>query len=53
MTGYAVAYIDLQVDKILEYRANYLIGADGHESKARQTAGIEFTSQPAAGLCGL
>ena len=42
MTGYAVAYIDMQVDKILEYSANYLIGADGHDSNARRNAGIEF-----------
>lgn len=42
MTGYAVAYIDMQVDKILEYRTNYIIGADGHDSNARKTAGIAF-----------
>lgn len=42
MTGYALAYIDMQVDKILEYRTHYIIGADGHDSNARRTAGIEF-----------
>lgn len=42
MTGYAVAHIEMQIDKILDYRANYLIGADGHESTARHIAGIEF-----------
>lgn len=42
MTGYAVAYIDMQVDKIFEYSANYIIGADGHDSNARRSAGIEF-----------
>ena len=42
MTGYAVAHIEMQIDKILDYEANYLIGADGHESVARHIAGIEF-----------
>jgi 2-polyprenyl-6-methoxyphenol hydroxylase-like FAD-dependent oxidoreductase len=42
MTGYAVAHIEMQIDKILDYNANYLIGADGHESAARKIAGIEF-----------
>lgn len=42
MTGYAVAHIEMQIDKILDYQANYLIGADGHESVARHIAGIDF-----------
>jgi 2-polyprenyl-6-methoxyphenol hydroxylase-like FAD-dependent oxidoreductase len=42
MTGYAVAHIEMQIDKILDYQANYLIGADGHESAARHIAGIDF-----------
>ena len=42
MTGYAVAYLDMQVDKIFEYSANYLIGADSHDSNARRSAGIRF-----------
>ncbi|MDG1242611.1 MAG: NAD(P)/FAD-dependent oxidoreductase [Opitutae bacterium] len=42
MTGYAVAHIETQIDKILDYQANYLIGADGHESVARRIAGIDF-----------
>ncbi len=42
MTGYAVAHIETQIDKILDYQANYLIGADGHESVARRSAGIDF-----------
>lgn len=42
MTGYAVAHIEMQIDKILDYQANYLIGADGHQSVARQIAGIDF-----------
>ena len=42
MTGYAVAHIEMQIDKILDYEANYLIGADGHESVARHIAGIDF-----------
>lgn len=42
MTGYAVAYIDMQVDKIFEYATRYIIGADGHDSNARRTAGIRF-----------
>lgn len=42
MTGYAYAHIDMQIDKILQYRANYVIGADGHRSAARRVAGIGF-----------
>lgn len=42
MTGYAVAHLEMQIDKILNYQANYLIGADGHASTARYLAGIEF-----------
>ena len=42
MTGYAVAHIEMQIDKIFDYRANYLIGADGQESVARHSAGIHF-----------
>lgn len=42
MTGYAVAHIELQIDKILDYQANYLIGADGYASVARRSAGIDF-----------
>ena len=42
MTGYAVAHMEEEIDKILEYKANYLIGADGHKSMARQVAGIAF-----------
>lgn len=42
MSGYAVAHIEMQIDKILDYNANYLIGADGHESAARNIAGIGF-----------
>jgi 2-polyprenyl-6-methoxyphenol hydroxylase-like FAD-dependent oxidoreductase len=42
MSGYAVAHIETQIDKILDYQANYLIGADGHESVARRSAGIDF-----------
>jgi 2-polyprenyl-6-methoxyphenol hydroxylase-like FAD-dependent oxidoreductase len=42
MTGYAYAHIDMQIEKILQYRANYVIGADGHRSAARRVAGIAF-----------
>lgn len=42
MTGYAVAHIEMQIDKILDYQANYLIGADGHNSVARHITGIDF-----------
>jgi NADPH-dependent dioxygenase len=49
MTGYAVAHIEMQIDKILDYQANYLIGADGRESAARNIAGIDFpTVSPSA-----
>ena len=42
MTGYAVAHIETQIDKTLDYQANYIIGADGYESVARRSAGIDF-----------
>jgi 2-polyprenyl-6-methoxyphenol hydroxylase-like FAD-dependent oxidoreductase len=42
MTGYAFAHIDMQIDRILQYRANYVIGADGHRSAARRITGIDF-----------
>lgn len=40
MSGYAYAHIDTQIDKIMEYRANFVIGADGSRSTARRVAGI-------------
>ncbi|MFP4202775.1 MAG: FAD-dependent oxidoreductase [Opitutales bacterium] len=42
MTGYAMAHIDMEIDKVLDYHARYLIGADGHNSAARRNAGIDF-----------
>ena len=42
MTGYATAHYEMQIDKTFTYTANYVIGADGHDSKARSGAGIEF-----------
>ena len=42
MTGYAMAHIDMQIEKILEYHGHYLIGADGHESLARRITRIAF-----------
>jgi 2-polyprenyl-6-methoxyphenol hydroxylase-like FAD-dependent oxidoreductase len=42
MTGYAVAHIQTEIDKILDYRANYVIGTDGHDSTARRAAKIDF-----------
>jgi 2-polyprenyl-6-methoxyphenol hydroxylase-like FAD-dependent oxidoreductase len=42
MTGYAVAHIDMQVDKVLHFQTRHLLGADGHESIARRIAGIDF-----------
>lgn len=42
MTGYAVAHMETEIDKIFEYNANYLIAADGHASQARTSAGIIF-----------
>ena len=41
-TGYAMAHLEMQIDKILDYKANYVIGADGHESAARRITGIGF-----------
>ncbi|PXA04463.1 hypothetical protein DDZ13_08010 [Coraliomargarita sinensis] len=48
MTGYAYAHIDTQIDKILQYRANYVIGADGHRSAARRVTNIDFNETGAA-----
>ncbi len=42
MTGYAVAHMEMQIDKIFEYRTHYVIGADGYESTARRIAEIPF-----------
>jgi NADPH-dependent dioxygenase len=42
MTGYAIAHTEAEIDKIFEYRANYLIGADGYGSMARKAADIDF-----------
>lgn len=48
MTGYAFAHIDMQIDKLLQYRANYIIGADGHRSAARRVADIPLNESAAA-----
>jgi len=42
VTGYAMAHMETEIDKIFEYKANYLIAADGFESQARKSAGISF-----------
>ena len=42
MTGYAVAHMETEIDKIFEYKANYMIAADGHDSMARKVANIAF-----------
>lgn len=42
MTGYAVAHMEQEIDKIFEYQADYLIGADGYQSLARKAADIAF-----------
>jgi NADPH-dependent dioxygenase len=42
MTGYAVAHIEQEIDKIFDYKAQYMIAADGYDSMARQAAGIGF-----------
>ncbi|MGJ8651427.1 MAG: FAD-dependent oxidoreductase [Opitutaceae bacterium] len=42
MTGYAVAHMETEIDKIFEYKANYLIAADGYNSMARRAAGIIY-----------
>ena len=43
MTGYAYAHLEMQIDKIMQYNANYLIGADGHQSVSRRISGTKFT----------
>lgn len=48
MSGYAYAHIDQQIEKILQYRANYVIGADGHRSAARRVSGIPFNESAPA-----
>lgn len=42
MTGYAVAHMEPEIDKIFEYKADYMIAADGYDSMARKAANIEF-----------
>lgn len=42
MTGYAVAHMEQEIDKIFEYDANFMIAADGYDSMARKAAKIEF-----------
>lgn len=42
MTGYAYAHLEMQIDKILQYNANYVIGADGHQSVSRRVSGTDF-----------
>jgi NADPH-dependent dioxygenase len=42
MTGYAVAHLEQEIDKIFEYQADYMIGADGYQSLARKAANIAF-----------
>jgi len=40
--GYAAADWDAVVDKTIQTRADFLIGADGHNSQVRQCLGIEY-----------
>ena len=42
MTGYAIAHMEREIDKIFEYDVEYLIAADGHASMARKAADISF-----------
>ncbi len=42
MTGYAVAHMETEIDKIFEYETKYMIAADGFDSQARRSAGIIF-----------
>ncbi|HAV12530.1 MAG TPA: hypothetical protein DCX06_03385 [Opitutae bacterium] len=42
MTGYAVAHMEMEIDKIFDYKANYVIAADGNHSLAREAAGIDY-----------
>lgn len=42
MTGYAFAHIEMQIDKMLQYDADYVIGADGHQSVARRVSDFSF-----------
>lgn len=53
MSGYAYAHIDMQIEKILQYRANYVIGADGHRSAARRVAGIGFNETAPTQTCAV
>lgn len=54
MAGYAFAHIEMQIDKILNYKTNYLIGADGYHSTARQSSGIDSPrNQPQYRICYL
>jgi 2-polyprenyl-6-methoxyphenol hydroxylase-like FAD-dependent oxidoreductase len=41
-TGYAVAHTEWAVEKELEFRAGFVVGADGHRSLVRRALGLHF-----------
>jgi 2-polyprenyl-6-methoxyphenol hydroxylase-like FAD-dependent oxidoreductase len=41
-TGYPVAHTEVVVDKMLEVRADYVVGADGYDSFVRRRLGIDY-----------
>jgi 2-polyprenyl-6-methoxyphenol hydroxylase-like FAD-dependent oxidoreductase len=43
-SGYAVARTEWVIDKSLNSRARFLVGADGHRSMVRRALGIDFES---------
>ncbi len=44
MSGYAMARLELQVEKEYTCKSDYLVGSDGHLSIVRRRSGIEFPS---------
>lgn len=47
-SGYAVAHTTWVVDKIFEFRASFVVGADGHRSMVRRALEIPFESTAAS-----
>jgi 2-polyprenyl-6-methoxyphenol hydroxylase-like FAD-dependent oxidoreductase len=43
-SGYAVARTEWVVEKVIDSRAPFVVGADGHRSTVRKSLGIEFES---------
>jgi 2-polyprenyl-6-methoxyphenol hydroxylase-like FAD-dependent oxidoreductase len=52
-TGYSVGTTGWVVDKVLDTRARFVVGADGHNSVVRRSLGVEFTDLEATLFFGV